>query len=258
MVKVERILAPNPGPFTGAGTNTYLVISGEEALVIDPGPTDPAHRAAILSALADLRTVGVLVTHTHEDHAPLANPLAAELGVPAYGNAPGPDFKPDLVLTDEDRVSFGTESVQALHTPGHSRDHLCYLSGDSLFTGDHIMGGSSVVVEDMGSYLASLRRLQQLPLARMYPGHGLVIDDPAGIVASYIEHRLDRERQVLSAVKTGASTVMEIVQTVYRDVDPALHPLAALSVRAHLDKLVADGLVGPGEQAGEFVDRSGS
>jgi glyoxylase-like metal-dependent hydrolase (beta-lactamase superfamily II) len=253
MVKVERILAPNPGPFTGAGTNTYLVISGEEALVIDPGPTDSAHRAAILSALADLRTVGILVTHTHEDHAPLANPLADELGVPAYGNAPGSDFKPDRVLTDENRVGFGTEHVQALHTPGHSSDHLCFLAGDSLFTGDHIMGGSSVVVEDMSAYLTSLRRLQRLRLARLYPGHGLVMNDPAGIVASYIEHRLERERQVLSAVRTGASTVMEIVQTVYQDVDPALHPLAAMSVRAHLDKLVADGAVQAGDDVDEFL-----
>lgn len=252
-VKVERILAPNPGPYTGPGTNTYLVISDEDALVIDPGPLDATHRAAIRSALTDLRPVGVLVTHTHEDHAPLANPLARELGVLAYGNAPGSDFKPDRVLTDEDRVGFGTEFVQALHTPGHSRDHLCFLAGDSLFTGDHIMGGSSVVVEDMGAYLTSLRRLQQIPLARLYPGHGLVMDDPAGIVASYIEHRLEREQQVLSAVKTGASTVMEIVQAVYQDVDPALHPLAAMSVRAHLVKLVADGAVRSGETADEFV-----
>ena len=252
-MRVQRILAPNPGLYTGPGTNTYLIISGEYTLVIDPGPLDSTHRAAIHSALAGLQPVGILVTHTHEDHAPLANPLADELGVPAYGNAPGSDFKPDLVLTDEDRVGFGTEHVQALHTPGHARDHLCFLAGDSLFTGDHIMGGSSVVVEDMRAYLTSLRRLQQLPLARLYPGHGLVMDDPAGIVASYIEHRLEREQQVLSAVRTGASTVMEIVQTVYQDVDPGLHALAAMSVRAHLDKLVADGAVRPGNDVGEFL-----
>jgi len=246
-VKVERILAPNPGPFTGPGTNTYLLVSGEEALLIDPGPLDRSHEDAILEALTGFRTRGILVTHTHEDHAPLANPLAADLGVPAYGHAPGPDFKPDLVLTDEDRVDFGSQTVQAVHTPGHSHDHLCFLVGDSLFTGDHIMGGSSVVVEDMGAYLTSLRRLQQLELARLYPGHGLVMSDPAGIVASYIEHRLERERQVLSAVTTGASTVMEIVQTVYADVDPALHPLAAMSVRAHLVKLIADGAVRSGD-----------
>ena len=248
MVKVERILAPNPGPFTGPGTNTYLVASGDEALVIDPGPLDRTHEAAILAALAGIRPVGILVTHTHEDHAPLANPLAADLGIPAYGFGPGPGFKPDLRLADEDRVAFGTDEVHAVHTPGHSRDHLCFLVDDSLFTGDHIMGGSSVVVEDMSEYLASLRKLQKLQLALLYPGHGLVMDDPAGIVTGYIEHRLEREQHVLSAVESGASTVMEIVQAVYQDVDPALHPLAALSVRAHLAKLETEGAIQSGGQ----------
>jgi hydroxyacylglutathione hydrolase len=242
-VRVERILAPNPGPFTGPGTNTYLIISGSESLIIDPGPVDRSHQETILSALVDLQPLGILVTHTHEDHAPLANLLGDDLDIPVYGYAPGPGFKPDLVLADEDWVGIGSEEVQAVHTPGHSYDHLCFLVGDGLFTGDHIMGGSSVVVEDMSAYLASLRRLQTLQLGRLYPGHGLVMDDPAGIVASYIEHRLEREQQVLSAVKTGASTVMEIVRAVYTDVDPALHPLAAMSVHAHLVKLADDGLV---------------
>lgn len=242
-MKVERILAPNPGLFTGPGTNTYLTISGGEALIIDPGPLDRSHEAAILMALENLRPVGVLVTHTHEDHAPLANPLAADLDIPVYGYEAGPAFKPDRLLADQDRVEFGTAEVEAVHTPGHSRDHLCYLAEDSLFTGDHIMGGSSVVVEDMNAYLMSLRRLQELQLARLYPGHGLVMDDPAGIVAGYIEHRLEREQQVLSAVQIGANTVMEIVRAVYQDVDPVLHPLAAMSVRAHLAKLDSDGRV---------------
>lgn len=242
-MKVERILAPNPGPFTGAGTNTYLLMSGVETLIVDPGPMDRAHEDAILRALGDLRPLAILVTHTHEDHAPLANPLGADLNIPVYGYGPGPAFKPDLILTDQDVVAFGTEELLAVHTPGHSRDHLCFRAGDSLFTGDHIMGGSSVVVEDMSAYLASLRRLQELPLQRLYPGHGLVMDDPAGIVAGYIEHRLEREQQVLSAVQTGANTVMDIVQAVYVDVDPALHPLAAVSVRAHLVKLDSEGMV---------------
>lgn len=242
-MRIERILAPNPGPFTGPGTNTYLIDSDGEVLIIDPGPLDRSHEAAIKLALGTLLPIGVVVTHTHEDHAPLANPLAAELGVPVYGFAPGPGFKPDLLLADQDRVTLGTEDLQAVHTPGHSQDHLCYLAGRDLFTGDHIMGGSSVVVEDMAAYLDSLRRLQAMPLDHLYPGHGLVMDDPAGIVNGYIEHRLEREQQVLSALETGAATVVEIVQTVYSDVDPALHPLAAMSVRAHIDKLVDDGLV---------------
>lgn len=242
-MKVQRILAPNPGIYTGPGTNTYLLTSAGEALLVDPGPLDRSHEEAILAALTGLVLKGILVTHTHEDHAPLANPLAHALGVPTYGYGPGPDFKPDLLLGDDDRVGFGRQVAQAVHTPGHSSDHLCFLVGDSLFTGDHIMGGSSVVVEDMTAYLASLHRLQQLHLARLYPGHGLVMHDPAGIVAGYVEHRLERERQVLSAVQTGANTVMDIVRAVYTDVDPALHPLAALSVRAHLVKLAAEGAV---------------
>ena len=236
-MRVERILAPNPGPFTGPGTNTYLVVSGRDVLVIDPGPIDVSHRREVVAALDNRLVLGILVTHTHEDHAPLANPLGVELGVPVYGYASGPAFKPDVLLADQDTVTFGTEQIQAIHTPGHSRDHLCFLVGGNLFTGDHIMGGSSVVVEDMSAYLSSLRRLQELPLERLHPGHGLVMDDPVGIVAGYIEHRLEREQQVLSAVQTGANTVMEIVQTVYADVNPALHPLAAMSVRAHLTKL---------------------
>ncbi len=212
-------------------------------LAITCSRLDRSHEAAIWEALADLRPEGVLVTHSHEDHAPLANPLAADLGVPVYGHGPGPAFNPDLRLADQDQVTVGSDDVQAIHTPGHSRDHLCFRAGDSLFTGDHIMGGSSVVVEDMKAYLASLRRLQELSLRRLYPGHGLVMDDPAGIVAGYIEHRLEREQQVLSAVQTGANTVMEIVQAVYAEVDPALHPLAAMSVRAHLVKLDSEGVV---------------
>ena len=223
-MRVERILAPNPGPFTGSGTNTYVIVSEGAALIIDPGPLDRSHEQALLTTLSDLQPEGILVTHSHEDHAPLANRLGAHLEVPVYGYAPGPGFKPDRRLADEDRVGWGSEEVQAVHTPGHSDDHLCFRVGRDLFTGDHIMGGSSVVVEDMGAYLNSLRRLQQMPLDRLYPGHGLVMDDPAGIVATYIEHRLEREQQILSVVETGANTVMEIVRAVYVDVDPALYP----------------------------------
>jgi len=245
-VRVECLLAPNPGPFTGPGTNTYVLVSDRDALVIDPGPVDRSHREAIRGALEGLRPVAVLVTHTHEDHAPLANPLAADLGVPAVGFAAGPGFKPDRLVADDQRVGFGSEEVQAVHTPGHSPDHLCFRLRDSLFTGDHIMGGSSVVVEEMGPYLDSLRRLQAMRLERLYPGHGPPMDDPAGIVNGYIEHRLEREQQVLAAVRNGATTVTGIVQAVYADVDADLHPLAAMSVRAHLSKLRAEGHVSAG------------
>lgn len=242
-MRVERILAPNPGPLTGTGTNTYLLISGSEALVVDPGPLDRHHESAVLGALGGLATRAVMVTHTHPDHAPLANPLAIDLDVPTLGYRPGSGFKPDELLADGDRIGIGVDVVEVVYTPGHSDDHLCFRAGGYLFTGDHIMGGSSVVVEDMAAYLRSLRRLQDPTLTRLYPGHGEQMDDPAAVIDEYLRHRLDRERQILAAVATGARTVGEIVAVVYAEVDPALHSVAALSVAAHLRKLDAERLL---------------
>ncbi len=237
MTTVRRLLAPNPGLFTGPGTNTYLISSEDDCLIVDPGPVIAVHRRAILEAVSDLQPRGVIVTHTHSDHAPLANPLAGLLDVPAYGYAPGPDFDPDRRLDDGDRLPFGRAELEILHTPGHADDHLCFVLGDALFTGDHIMGGSSVMVEDMSPYLRSLRRLQPLQLQRLYPGHGEEIDRPQEIISEYIAHRLAREAQIISAIEQGAQTVGDIVEVVYADVDQALHPLAAFSVVAHLRKL---------------------
>mgnify|MGYP001818235075 CR=1 FL=1 len=242
-MEIQRILAPNPGLFTGPGTNTYLLGSDSDAVVIDPGPVDRNHLTAILDAVEGSNVSGVLVTHSHPDHAPLANPLAAELDVPVFGYEPGPDFAPDQMLAEGDSVDVDGQQLQVLYTPGHSSDHLCFLAGDILFTGDHIMGGSTVVVEDMVAYLASLRRLGEISLQRLYPGHGPVIDDPQGVIDEYISHRLEREEQIIQALLTGAGTVGAVVEEVYADVDPALHPLAAHSVAAHLNKLVLDGRV---------------
>jgi len=243
MARVERLLAPNPGLYTGPGTNTYLIVSEDETLIVDPGPVEDSHRAVILQAVVDLQPVGVLVTHTHPDHAPMANPLAGALGVPAYGYAIGPEFDPDRTLTDGDRLGFGSDSLEVLHTPGHADDHLCFLLGDCLFTGDHIMGGSTVIVDKMGPYLRSLERLQGIELNRLYPGHGDAMDDPQAVVADYIEHRLARERQILRAIEDGATTVGEIVEQVYADVDEAYHRMAGRSVASHLSKSAEEGLV---------------
>lgn len=240
-MRIERVLAPNPGPFTGPGTNTWLVESGDEVVVIDPGPIHPEHAAAIVDRLGDSTVTAVIVTHTHEDHAPLANPLASELGVPAYGYGPGPEFDPDLRLEEGSVVELGEVSLQVIYTPGHSDDHLCFLAGRVLFTGDHIMGGSSVMVERMGPYLRSLERLKSLDLQALHPGHGETIDDPGTVIDWYIAHRMERERQVLAAVEAGAASVGEVVEVVYRDVDRSLHPLAARSVAAHLEKLAEEG-----------------
>ncbi len=242
-MRVERLLAPNPGLFTGPGTNTYLLDAAGDAMVVDPGPLDDAHRDAVLAAIAPLRPRGIMVTHSHPDHAPLANPLGRELEVPVYGHQPGPDFDPDVLLADGDAVELGEDRLLVLHTPGHSRDHLCFQAGSLLFTGDHVMGGSTVVVEDMSAYLASLRRLQPLPLERIYPGHGPAIDDPATVIGDYIAHRMQREREIMAALAAGAASVGEVVTVVYAEVDPALHPLAAISVSAHLAKLAEEGQV---------------
>ena len=242
-MRVERVLAPNPGPYTGPGTNSYLVSDSGEALVIDPGPIDWSHAEALVAAVGELRPVAVLVTHTHSDHAPLANPLARALAVPAVGYRPGPDFDPDLLLADGDRLRVGARELEALHTPGHSEDHLCFRSGEVLFTGDHVMGGSSVMVDDVASYLRSLERLAGLQLSRLYPGHGPEIDRPREVISWYLEHRRQREAEILAAVRQGAATVGEVVEVVYAQVDPALHPLAARSVAAHLAKLAEEGAV---------------
>ncbi len=242
-VAVTTVLAPNPGLYTGPGTNSYVVAAAGEAVVIDPGPTIPAHLDAIRRAIGASMPRAVLVTHTHPDHAPAANELAADLGVPALGWGPGPQFSPDGRLADGDLVRFGDAAAEAVATPGHTADHLCFQVGDLLFTGDHIMGGSTVVIEDLAAYLHSLQRLLPRRLRRLHPGHGPAIDDPDTVIREYIEHRLDRERQVLAALAGGAATVGEVVEVVYAGVDRALHPIAAHSVAAHLRKLAAEGRV---------------
>jgi len=242
-IRIERVLAPNAGPFTGPGTNTWLLESAGELIVIDPGPISDPHLEAIVAAVGQRSVASVLVTHSHSDHAPLANPLAREFEVPAYGYASGPDFDPDLRLTEGSTALVGDIALEVIHTPGHSDDHLCFLTGRILFTGDHIMGGSSVMVEDMGSYLRSLERLQHLELERLYPGHGPEIEQPQEIISWYIAHRLQREQEILEAIAGGAVGVDAIVETVYRDVDRSLHPLAARSVAAHLRKLEEEGRI---------------
>ncbi len=246
---ITCVLAPNPGLYTGPGTNSYVVSAGGEAAVIDPGPIIPQHEAAIREALAGLRPVAVLVTHTHPDHAPAANPLADELRVHALGAAPGPGFQPDRILSDGDVVEVGDAALQVVATPGHTPDHLCFRLGAELFTGDHVMGGSTVVIDDLAAYLASLQRLLPLALTRLHPGHGPVIDDPDATIREYIDHRLLRERQVLAALAGGAATVGEVVAAVYAGVDVALHPIAVFSVAAHLRKLAAEGRVSFGGAA---------
>ncbi len=242
-MRIQRVLANNPGPYTGPGTNTWLVEDEGEVAVIDPGPVDAAHRDRILELVGGRIPIGVLVTHTHPDHAPMANPLATELGVPAFGYAPGPEFDPDLVLVERSGLTVGGSRIDVVHTPGHAEDHLCFRIADVLFTGDHIMGGSSVMVEDMGSYMVSLEKLRGTGLTMLHPGHGDDMEDPDRVIDWYLAHRRQRHEEILEAIRSGAVSTDDIVEVVYRDVDRALHPLAARSVRAHLRLLSDEGRI---------------
>jgi hydroxyacylglutathione hydrolase len=242
------VLADNAGPFTGPGTNTWIL--GDDAgavTVIDPGPVDSIHAKKIVEMAGPRRIESVLVTHTHSDHAPMANPLAAELGVPAVGHSPGPSFDPDIRLLDGARFDVGSLTLEVVHTPGHAADHLCFRVGTVLFTGDHIIGGSSVMVDDMGAYLVSLRKLKDQGLTSLHPGHGEIMEDPDAVIDWYLAHRLQRHQEIYEAISAGCEDIGKIVEKVYADVDPALHRLAARSVEAHVGLLLAEGRIASDE-----------
>jgi glyoxylase-like metal-dependent hydrolase (beta-lactamase superfamily II) len=249
---VTRIIAPNGGLMTGPGTNTYLV-GRRESIVIDPGPDDESHLQVILGAAAGpIRWI--LCTHTHLDHAPGAARLKQLSGAAvAAMSAPRSDhdfpLSVDRVLANDDLIEIAEVSIRALHTPGHASNHLCYLLSGSrmLFTGDHIMQGSTVVIwppdGNMRAYVDSLRNLLKVDIAILAPGHGHLINDPHNELNRLIEHRLRREDKVRRAVaRAGAAvTVESLLPYAYDDVAKSLHKWAALSLQAHLDKLVADG-----------------
>lgn len=245
-MNVGVVLAPNPGPYTGPGTNSYVISDGGEAVVLDPGPVLPVHEAAIVAALGSVTPVGVVATHTHPDHAPLCNPLAERLDVPVYGPGPGPDFTPDIRLGDGDVVPLGAVELQAVHTPGHTADHLCFLLGRNLFTGDHIMSGSTVIIEDAAAYLDSLYLVRELDVDRLEPGHGPARDDAAAVIDEYIAHRRMRERQLLDAVRGGGRTLGDLVDDVYAEVPADLRPAALHQVHVQLVKLAGDGWISLG------------
>lgn len=240
MTAVHRVVAPNPGPYTGPGTNTWIVEAGPVLAVIDPGPDDETHLAAINKRIAG-GTVGVvLVTHSHPDHLPLAARLAAahHASVQRYPE-----------LGDQDVVRVGTLNVTALYTPGHSADHLCFwLAGDgALFTGDLILGrGSSMVTYpegDVAAYLRSLDKVWALRPRMLFPGHWDPVDDAMAKIDEYRAHRLEREAQVLAEVKRGSGTARELTGRVYGELDDKLMVAAEMTMRAHLRKLVDDGVV---------------
>ena len=238
---VVRVVAPNPGPMTGPGTNAYVV--GDDAVVVvDPGPDDDTHLDAILAAVGGRTVVAVAVTHHHADHWPLASRLVAEVGAPIATHGHPALEAPDIKVAGGDVLAAGRHSLQAIHTPGHASDHVCWLLDDEfLLTGDHVMFGSTVVIAppdgDMAAYLESLALTRDLRPARILPGHGAVIEDAVAVLDWYVSHRLEREAAVLAAVSEGAGSVDAVVAAVYTDVDPFLHPVARYSVLAHLLKL---------------------
>ncbi|MDR7534982.1 MAG: MBL fold metallo-hydrolase [Armatimonadota bacterium] len=238
---------------TGTGTNTYLV-AGDGIAVIDPGPDDARHVAAVLAATGGRAVRWILVSHRHVDHAPAAAALARATGAPVAALA-GSAVPHDRGLRDGETVAGPGYTLQALHTPGHASDHLCFLLREerALFAGDLVAQGGTVVIAppdgDMAAYLASLERVRALDLARLYPGHGEPVDDPAALLGEYIEHRLARERQIIAALRGGPRRIEGLVAAIYTEVPQALHPVAAKSVLAHLLKLRAEGRVA-GEEDG--------
>jgi len=239
-MQVHRVVAPNPGPYTGPGTNTWILEAGPVVAVIDPGPDDDSHLAALNARIGDATVGVVLVTHSHPDHLPLAGRLASahRASVQRY---PG--------LGDGDVVRIGTLNVTALHTPGHSADHLCFwLDGDrALFTGDLILGsGSSMVTYpegDVAAYLRSLDRVASLRPRLLFPGHWDPVTDAMGKIEEYRAHRLAREAQVLAEVSRGAGTARDLTRRVYGNLDDQLMVAAEMTMRAHLRKLVDEGAV---------------
>ena len=269
---VRRVLAPNASPYTYTGTQTYIVGAGESVAVIDPGPADTGvaghadtrgegHVEAILAAVGSARIAAILCTHTHRDHSPAAAPLAALTGAPIIGCAPlameddgpradtafDPDYAPDRVLADGDRLSGPDWTIEAVATPGHTSNHLCYalIESGALFTGDHVMGWSTSVVSppdgDMGAYMASLTRLYEREDAVYYPAHGPAVENPRQLVRGMLGHRRQREAQILRLLGTGPQRIVEMVPQMYKGLDPRLNGAAGRSVLAHLVELEKQG-----------------
>ena len=269
---IRRVIADNPGPFTFTGTGTYIVGRSEPGAgvaVIDPGPPDPDHLAALLRAVEGQTVSHVLVTHTHRDHAPLARPFAEAIGAPVLAARPpvrtihasgGLDeddddsFAPDVILEGGETLTGDGWTIEALSTPGHASNHMAFVlrEENALFSGDHVMGWSTTVVAppdgDMAAYMASLEAVIERRFTTIWPTHGAPVTDPGPFLEAYRAHRLRREAQVLARLAAGDRKIGDMVPALYASVDPGLWPAASLSVWAHLIAL---------EQAGRVRARPG-
>ncbi len=246
--RVRRLVAANPGVMTGPGTNTYL-LGDEDVAVLDPGPALPEHIDAILEA-GQGKIRWIVCTHTHIDHSPAWQAVAAATGAELIGASPrdgrfqDETFKPARELQHDDVLQTSEFTLRAVHTPGHVSNHFCFFLEEEqmLFAGDHIMNGSTVVIVppsgDMQAYIASLKLLLDYPLKLIAPGHGEVMEDSAAVVEWIVDHRLQRESKVVRGLETlSTSSLDELVKIVYDDVDESLYPMAKLSLHAHLIKL---------------------
>ncbi len=271
--QVKRIVCANAGPFTFTGTNSY-VIGGDSVVILDPGPADRNHLAALTAAVGGRTVLAICVTHTHADHSPAARILREHTGAPIVGAGahrparpliPGEinaldaatdhDHQPDTKLGDGDSIAGDGWSLAAIATPGHTANHLAFAlesntgatRADVLFSGDHVMGWSTSIVAppdgSMADYMASLHKLGGRSEGQYLPGHGPAIDDPATYVEALIAHRLGRERAIVEGIHAGLSDISQIVADLYRGIDPNLKGAAALSVLAHIEDLVDRGLV---------------
>jgi glyoxylase-like metal-dependent hydrolase (beta-lactamase superfamily II) len=255
---IERLLADNPGPFTFHGTGVYIIGAGESVAVIDPGPDPIGHLEALKSALAGRQVSHILITHTHKDHSPAAQPLKEWSGAKTYGFGPhletgdveeGGDrlFVPDIKVRDGDLIAGKDFTIECVHTPGHTANHMCYALKEerALFTGDHVMGWSTSVIAppdgNMGDYLKSLAKLIARRDSILYPTHGAPVKEPAPLLRAYLAHRHMRETQILACLGQGENSIAGMVARLYAGLDPALQPAAALTVRAHLEHLIEEG-----------------
>lgn len=253
---IRRIIANNPGPFTFTGTGTYI-IGKENLAIIDPGPIDQNHFDAIVKSTKGQTITHILLTHNHNDHSPLAKKIKEETGAKIYfkdlsndiqtedqfEEGYDKDIEGDIELSDGDIIETNEWTVEAIHTPGHTSNHICYSLAEEevLFSGDHVMGWSTTVIVppdgDMSDYINSLKKLLKRSENNFYPTHGPIIERPKELVTKYIEHRMEREKQITEAIKLGNKKIPDMVKIIYKDVDISLHPAAAMSTLAHLIRM---------------------
>ncbi len=275
---VRRVLAANASPYTYTGTQTYVIGAGSEVAVIDPGPAGTGvaghadtngagHIEAILAAIGSARLVAIMCTHTHRDHSPAAAPLKAATGALIIGCAPlvleddgpradaafDPTYTPDRILVDGEQLSGDGWTIEAVATPGHTSNHLCYslLESGALFTGDHVMAWSTSVVSppdgDMAAYMQSLQKLHDRSDRVLYPAHGPAVDKPRQLVRGMLGHRRQREAQILRLLGQAPQAIPQMVAAMYKGLDPRLTGAAGRSVLAHLLDLERQGRVQPRE-----------